>query len=375
MRFVAAVCLLLACLPHNAQAQAFDTLAKEAVLIDVDTRSILYEKNSQEHMPTSSMSKVLTMYVVFDAIKQGRLKMTDTVTISQNAWKMEGSKMFAPLNEQVKVENLVQGVIVQSGNDAAVALAEAVSGSESAFAEQLNKTALQLGMKNSHFMNASGMPDPNHYSTCYDLALMAYRLITDFPEYYHFYSQKEFSYNNIKQGNRNPLLYRNIGADGVKTGHTEIAGYGLIGSAVQNGRRLIMVFNGLNSMQERADEGVKLLDWGFRNFLPVSLYKKGDTVDQAKVWFGQQATVPVVVNENIKGIYKVGEQDKLHVTTVINEPVQAPVKAGQEIGTLNIKMGDFPARSYKLYAGQNIDEMGFFDRMITRSKLLLGGGQ
>ena len=375
MRLLITVCLLCLCVLSNAYAQAFDTLAKQAVLIDVDTRSILFEKNSQEHMPTSSMSKVLTMYVVFDAIKQGRLKMTDTVTVSENAWKMEGSKMFAPLNAQVKVEDLVQGVIVQSGNDAAVALAEAVAGSESAFAEQLNKTAAQLGMKNSHFTNASGMPDPNHYSTCYDLALMAYRLITDFPEYYHFYSQKDFTFNNIKQGNRNPLLYRNIGADGVKTGHTEIAGYGLIGSAVQNGRRLIMVFNGVNSMQERADEGVKLMDWGFRNFSPINLYKKGDVIDQAAVWFGEQPTVPVVVNEQIKGIYKVGEQDKLKITTVINEPVQAPIKAGQEIGVLNVKMGDFPARSYKLYAGTDVGEMGFFERMIARSKLMFGGGQ
>ena len=375
MRLIIAICLMFAALLQTAHAQAFDTLAKQAVLIDVDTRSILFEKNSQERMPTSSMSKVLTMYIVFDTIKQGRLKMTDTVNISQNAWKMEGSKMFAPLNTQVKVEDLVQGVIIQSGNDAAVALAEAVSGSESAFAELMNKKAAELGMKNSHFMDASGMPDPNHYSTCYDLALLSYRLINDFPEYYHYFSQKDFTYNNIKQGNRNPLLYRNIGADGVKTGHTDIAGYGLIGSAIQNGRRLIVVFNGTNSMQERADEGAKLLDWGFRNFTPINLFKKGDTVEQAAVWFGAQPNVPVVVNEPIKGIYKVGEQDKLKVTAVIDEPVQAPVKAGQEIGVLNVKMGDFPARSYKLYAGADVGEMGFFDRMILRSKLLFSGGR
>lgn len=373
MRRLLTLLLCLACSATAAHAQGFDTLAKEAVLIDVDTRSILFEKNSQEQMPTSSMSKVLTAYLVFEALKEGRLKMTDTVTISQNAWKMEGSKMFAPLNSQVTVEDLLQGLIVQSGNDAAVALAEAVSGSESAFAEQMNKKAKELGMKNSHFMNASGMPDPNHYSTCYDLALLSYRLITDFPEYYHYYSQKEFSYNNIKQGNRNPLLYRNIGADGVKTGHTEAAGYGLIGSAIQNGRRLIMVFNGLESMQARADESAKLLDWGFRNFQPIALYKKGDTVETAQTWFGAQPTVPVVVNENIKAIYKVGEQDKLHVSAIINEPIQTPIKAGQEVGVLNVTMGDFPPRAYKLYAGADVAEMGFFDRMIARSKLLLSG--
>lgn len=373
MRRLFATVLLLALMIGSAHAQGFETLAKQAVLIDVDTRSILFEKSSQEQMPTSSMSKVLTAYMVFEALKEGRLKMEDTITISQNAWKMEGSKMFAPLNSQVRVEDLLQGLIIQSGNDAAVALAEGVAGSEGAFADQMNKKAKELGMKNSHFTNASGMPDPNHYSTCYDLALLSYRLITDFPDYYHFYSQKDFTYNNIKQGNRNPLLYRNIGADGVKTGHTEAAGYGLIGSAVQSGRRLIMVFNGLESMQARADESAKLLDWGFRNFQPIAMYKKGDTVETAKVWFGAQPTVPVVVNENIKGIYKVGEQDKLQVSAIINEPVQAPVKAGQEIGVLNVKMGDFPPRAYKLYAGANIDEMGFFDRMVARSKLLLGG--
>ncbi|HEY1095872.1 MAG TPA: D-alanyl-D-alanine carboxypeptidase family protein [Alphaproteobacteria bacterium] len=353
-----------------AMAEGFETPATKAVLIDVDTRSILFDKNSQERMPTSSMSKVMTIYMVFDALKAGRMKMDDLVTISENSWRIQGSKMFVPLGGQVKVEDLIRGVIIQSGNDAAVALAEAIAGSEGAFAEQMNKKALELGMKNSHFMNASGWPDPDHYSTCYDLALLAYHMIKDFPEYYKIYSEKEFTFNNIKQGNRNPLLYRNIGADGVKTGHTEDAGYGLIGTAVQNGRRLIMVFNGLDSMQARADESVKLLEWGFRNFQHVKLYDKGAIIDQAKVWFGQQPTVAVIAQEEIKAMYKVGEQDKLKVSAVINEPIQAPVKAGQEIGVLKVVMGDFPPRQYKLYAGADVAEMGFFDRMIEHAKIM-----
>jgi D-alanyl-D-alanine carboxypeptidase (penicillin-binding protein 5/6) len=357
----------------TTMAQDFQTPATRAVLIDVDTRSILYDKASQERMPTSSMSKVMTIYLVFDALKEGRMKMDDTVTISEKAWRMQGSKMFVPLGGQVAVSDLIRGVIIQSGNDSAIALAEAVAGSEEAFAQMMNKKAKELGMRNSHFMNASGWPDPNHYSTSYDLALLAYHMIQNFPEYYSIYAEKEFSYNNIKQGNRNPLLYRNIGADGVKTGHTEEAGYGLMGTAVQNGRRLIMVFNGLKSMQERADESVKLLEWGFRNFQHVKLYEKGQTVEQATVWFGQNKTVPVIVHDDIKAIYKIGEQDKLNVTAIINEPIQAPVKAGQEIGLLKVTMGDFPARQYTLYAGADVAEMGFFERMIEHAKLIFTG--
>lgn len=355
-------------------AQAIDTAAKEAILIDADTRTVLMEKNSQERMPTSSMSKVLTAYMVFEAVKEGRVKMDQLMTVSERAWRMQGSKMFVPLGTQVKVEDLIQGVIVQSGNDATVVLAEGLAGSEEAFADSMNKKAAQLGMKNSHFMNASGWPDPNHYSTAYDLAIMAYSLIRDFPDQYHFYSQKDYTYNGIKQGNRNPLLYRNIGADGVKTGHTDGAGYGLIGSAVQGGRRLIMVVNGLNSMQERADEAAALLSWGFSNFKHLDLYKAGDVVETAKVWMGVKSTVPVVVKDDVRGIYKIDEKEKLKITAVINEPVQAPVAKGTEVGSLKIKMGDFPERVVPLYAAEDVAQIGWMQRMVEHAKLMVGGG-
>src|SRR5690606_24953816 len=256
--------ILLSVVPLSARA--LETPAREAILIDVDTRTVLFEKNSQARMPTSSMSKVLTAYLVFEAIKDGRIKLDDTLPVSEKAWRMQGSKMFVPIGEQVKVEDLLRGVIVQSGNDATVVLAEGISGTEEAFADLMNITAKKIGMNNSHFMNASGWPDPNHYSTAYDLALLAYHMITEHSDYYHYYSEKEFTFNKIKQGNRNPLLYRNIGADGIKTGHTEEAGYGLMASAVQGGRRLILVVNGLESMQQRADESARLLSWGFQNF-------------------------------------------------------------------------------------------------------------
>lgn len=354
---------------------AMDTIAKQAILIDADTKTVLMEKNSQEQMPTSSMSKVLTAYMVFEGLKEGRITLDSTYTVSEKAWRIQGSKMFVPLNEQVKVGDLLQGVIVQSGNDACIVLAEGLAGSEEAFAENMNKKALSFGMKNSRFMNASGWPDPNHYSTAYDLALLAYHLIHDFPEHFHYYSQKDYTYNGIKQGNRNPLLYRNIGADGLKTGHTEEGGYGLIGTAIQNGRRLILVVNGLASMQERADESARLMSWGFTNFQYLNLYKAGEEVEKAKVWMGVKQSVALVVKDDVKALYNINERDKLQVKAVIKEPVQAPVAKGTQIGVLKIKMGEFPEREVALYAGEDVAKLGLFQRMIERAKIMVGGGE
>ena len=356
-------------------AFAMDTPARQAILIDADTRTVLFEKNSQERMPTSSMSKVLTSYLVFQALKDGNLKLDQTFPVSEKAWKMEGSKMFAPLNSQVKVEDLIRGLTIQSGNDAAVILAEGLAGSEEAFADRMNKKAAELGMKGSHFMNASGWPDPNHYSTAYDLALLAYNLIHNFPEYYHYDSEKEFTYNKIKQGNRNPLLYRNIGADGVKTGHTEEGGYGLIGSAVQDGRRLILVVNGLETMQDRADESARLLSWGFSNFKHLNMFKAGEPVETVKVWMGVKPSVIAVTKEDVKAIYNIAEKEKLQAAAVVNEPLQAPVKKGDFVGELRIRMGDFPERKIPLYAAEDVPQLGLLPRMIERARLMVGGSE
>lgn len=356
-------------------AFAMETKAKQAILIDMDTRTVLFEKNSRERMPTSSMSKVLTAYLVFEALKEKRIGLDSTYTVSEKAWRIQGSKMFVPLGEQIRVDDLLQGVIVQSGNDACIVLAEGLAGSEEAFAANMNKKAIALGMKESNFMNASGWPDPNHYSTAYDLALLAYHLIHDFPEYYHYYGQKEFTYHGIKQGNRNPLLYRNIGSDGLKTGHTDDAGYGLIGTAIQNGRRLVMVVNGLENMQDRADESARLLSWGFTNFQYLNLYKSGETVETAKVWMGVKSTVPLMVQEDVKALYKIDERDKLQISAVVNEPVAAPIAKGTEMGVLKIKMGEFPERTVPLYAAEDVEELGLFPRIIERAKLMLTSGQ
>jgi D-alanyl-D-alanine carboxypeptidase (penicillin-binding protein 5/6) len=382
MRYLIAIMLFLgltaptfaAAPPTPVPAAPSDTIAKQAILIDADTKTVLMEKNSQERMPTSSMSKTATAYMVFQALREKRITLDTEYPVSQKAWSTQGSKMFVPLGQNVKVGDLVQGMIVQSGNDACIVLAEGLNGSEEAFTENMNKKIAEFGMKNSHFMNSNGMPDPNHYSTAYDLAILAYHLISDYPEYYHYYSQKEFTYNGIKQGNRNPLLYRNIGADGLKTGHTEDGGYGLIGTAIQNGRRLIVVLNGLGSMQERADESARLLSWGFTNFQYMNLFKAGEEVEKAKVWMGEKENVPLVVKADVKALYKIDEKDKLQLKAVIKEPLQAPVVKGTEVGVLKIKSGNFPEREVPIFAGEDVAKLGLFQRMIKRAGMMVSSG-
>jgi serine-type D-Ala-D-Ala carboxypeptidase (penicillin-binding protein 5/6) len=359
----------------TAHAATFETPATQAILIDAATRTVLFEKNSQERMPTSSMSKVMTMYMVFDAIKNGRLKLDDQVVISERAWRMQGSKMFVDVGKPVKVEDLVRGVIIQSGNDAAVALAEAVGGSEEQFAVMMNDQAKKLGMTNSHFMNASGWPDPEHYSTAYDLSLLTYRLINDFPEFYKYYSEPSFTYNGITQGNRNPLLYKGIGADGVKTGHTDVAGYGLIGSTNKDGRRLIMVFNGLSSMQARADESTKLMVWGMQTFGLWPLYKVGDKVTEIAVWQGQVNAVPVTVAEPVSALYETADKSALKITLNYNEPLATPIVKGTEVGSMTVAYKAFPVRTYKLIAAGDVPPMGLVGRFWSNVKLRLFGSE
>ena len=294
---LAAIAAMLVAVPA---ARAFETPAKAAIIIDLRTGSVLFEKNADERMPPSSMSKIMTAYVVFQALKKGDLRLDDQLVVSERAWRIQGSKMFVPLGERVKVEDLLRGMIIQSGNDACIVLAEGLAGSEEAFAERMNVVARDLGLTGSNFRNASGWPDPQHYTTARDLMTLARRLILDYPELYKFYAEKDFTYGKdekgvpIKQGNRNPLLYKNTGADGIKTGHTEEAGYGLTASAVREGRRVITVMNGWASMRIRAEESERLMDWAFREFGTYTVFKAGQPVDKAEVWLGQQQTVPLV---------------------------------------------------------------------------------
>ena len=324
-------------LPIAARAQ-LDTPAKQAIVVDADTGAVLYAKNADEHMPTSSMSKTLTMYLVFEALKSGRLKMDSTLPVSDHAWrstyKSGGSLMFLKVADNVKVSDLVRGVVIQSGNDAALVLAEGLAGTEASFADALNAKAKALGMNDSHFVDASGLPDPNHYSTARDLSTLTIHLIHDFPEYYPIFAEKEYTYNNIKQGNRNPLLYRDIGADGVKTGHTEDGGYGMIGSGTRAGRRVVIVITGLANMQARADESATLLDWGLRGFENISIFKAGDTVETVPVIMGMEDKVPLVVDQDIKVTIPASMRNDLKVQAIYTTPLKAPVRKGDTIGKL-----------------------------------------
>lgn len=362
--------LLVTAFPAMAQV---DTLAKQAIIVDAATGTVLLDKASNDKMPTSSMSKVATAYMAFEALKSGHIKLTDEFDISEKAWKMQGSKMFVMVGSKVKAEDLIRGVLIQSGNDATIALAEGVAGSEEAFVDAMNKRAQELGMKDSHFMNASGWPDPDHYSTPRDLALLAYRIITDFPEYYHYFSEKEFTYNKIKQQNRDPLLGRVQGADGLKTGHTDIAGYGLIGSAERQGRRVILVINGLASEKERQEEGVRLIEWAFRNFETKTLVKADQVVDSGRVWLGKEAEVPLIAEKDLQVLLPRAGQGAMKMTARYNSPLKAPIKKGDAVGILQVAIPNQTPLEVKLLAGADVERQGVFGRVKSRLEYLLMG--
>lgn len=358
--------------PFAANATSLNTSAKQAFVVDVETGAVLFEKNADEQMPTSSMSKVITTYLIFDAIKTGTLSLDDTFHVSEKAWKKGGSKMFVEVGNDIKIEDLLRGVIIQSGNDATIVLAEGLSGSEEAFAEALNAKAKQLGMTNSNFKNASGWPDPDHYSSARDLAKLAEALIKNHPEFYSLYSEKEFTYNDIPQQNRNPLLYQNIGADGIKTGHTEVGGYGLMGSGTNDSRRVIFVINGLESSAARAQESKKFLQWALNSFKNETLIPAKSDVAQADVILGKSDTVDLIVKDDVRLTipHNIGKEIKF--TTAYKGPLQAPIKAGQEVGTITISIPNQPDTSHPIYAAADVEAKGFLAKTIFKAKTLAG---
>jgi D-alanyl-D-alanine carboxypeptidase (penicillin-binding protein 5/6) len=353
---------------------AFESRAREALLIDATTGAVLLEKESDRPMPPASMSKIMTIYLVFEALKDGRLSLDGTLPVSEKAWRMGGSKMFVEVGKQVRVEDLLRGVIVQSGNDACIVLAEGLAGSEEAFAELMNRKAGELGMNDSRFANATGWPHPEQRMSARDLAILASRTITDFPDYYPYYAETSFTFTKIKQGNRNPLLYKNLGADGLKTGHTEEAGYGLTGSAVQDGRRLIIVVSGLKSMKERGSESQRLITWGFREFKNYPLFVAGDTVEEAPVWQGQAKTVPLVLAEDLTVTLPRNSRKKMTVTVRHDGPVPAPIEAGQEVATLVIAAPGAETVEVPLRAGASVERLGLLGRFFSNVKHLVFGG-
>jgi serine-type D-Ala-D-Ala carboxypeptidase (penicillin-binding protein 5/6) len=340
-----------------------DVLARQALVVDFETGAALLEKNADERMPPSSMSKLMTMYVVFDRLRQGRLQMDQMLPVSERAWRMGGSKMFVDIGQQVRVEDLIRGVIVQSGNDACIVLAEAISGSEQQFAELLTETGRRIGLTNSNFRNSTGWPDPEHRMTARDLSILARRLITDFPDFYRFYSERSFRFSNISQDNRNPLLSRVPGADGLKTGHTEEAGYGLTGTAIRDGRRVILVVNGLPSMRARAEESERLMEWAFREFESVTFFRAQDTVQDVPVYLGERRTVPMVGGRDITLTLPRRWRDRLEVRVRYQAPLTAPVMRGQTIGELQVAGQGVPTLSVPLVAGADVEKLGLLPRI------------
>jgi D-alanyl-D-alanine carboxypeptidase (penicillin-binding protein 5/6) len=349
--------------PANSPLGPVDTAARQALLIDFDTGAVLLEKSADERMPPSSMSKLMTMYVVFDLLRQGRLRMDQQLPVSERAWRMGGSKMFVQIGAQISVEDLARGVIVQSGNDACVVLAEGISGSEQQFAELMNEVARRIGLRDSVFRNATGWPDPEHRMTARDLATLARRIINDHPEYYRFYNERSFRWNDITQENRNPTLARVPGADGLKTGHTEEAGYGLTASAKRGDRRLILVVNGLPSMRARAEESARLLEWGFREFDNVVMFRAAETVEEVPVYLGERPTVPLVAGRDLVLTMPRAWRRSLQAKVRFDAPVPAPVAKGQEIGRLVVSGQGVPEMTVPLIAGADVDRLGLFPRI------------
>jgi D-alanyl-D-alanine carboxypeptidase (penicillin-binding protein 5/6) len=362
--------LLLLAVP----AGAVETSAKQAIVVDFQTGTVLFEKNADEPVHPASMSKLMTLYVLFDRLKQGNVSLDDEFPVSEKAWALdEGSTMFVGIGEKLRVEDLIRGIIVQSGNDACLVVAEGIAGTEEAFAELMNETAARIGLANSHFVNSHGLENPAHLMTVRDLAVLAEHLIADFPEYYHYFAEREFVHNDIKQGNRNPLLYRDMGVDGLKTGHLTVSGYGLTASAERDGRRVIVVTHGMNSMQERADQGAALIEWAFREFDNYTLAKAGQTLEEAPVWYGAEDTVPLVVEQDLVATLPRAARKSLEVKAVFEGPVPAPIQKGQQIGKLVISAGEITPLEVPVYAGADVERLGMFGRVVAALKHLLLG--
>lgn len=359
--------------PPTPSSIGIDTQAKHALIVEVETGTVLLDKAADERMPPASMSKLMTAYVVFSMLKEGRAKLTDELAVSERAWRTGGSKMFVPLGGRVSIDDLIKGVIIQSGNDACVVLAEGLAGSVDAFVELMNQKAKEIGLKDSHFANVDGLPDPNHWMTARDLTTLALRTIKDFPEYYKIYGQLEFVFNNIKQGNRNPLLYKNMGADGLKTGHTEESGYSLTASVVRGGRRIVMVLNGLPTMRARAQESERLADWAFREFNDYKLVAAGDTVDEAPVWLGAAARVPLTVAKDVVVTLPRKSRKEMKVTADYEAPVPAPVKKGETLGKLVVTAPSTAPIEVPLIAAADVGRMDAIGRVATLAGYLVWG--
>jgi D-alanyl-D-alanine carboxypeptidase (penicillin-binding protein 5/6) len=366
--------LVLLCLPVLANAQQLPTppalAAKSWLLVEAASGQDLAAQAPEQRLEPASLTKLMTAYLSFAAIRQGTIKLDQTVPVSQKAWKTGGSRMFIQVGTQVKIEDLLKGMIVQSGNDACVALAEAIAGDEENFAQMMNREAQRLGMKGSSFRNASGLPDPQHYTTARDLAILAGALIREFPEEYaKYYSMKEFRYNNITQPNRNRLLYIDPTVDGLKTGHTEAAGYCLVSSAKRGSRRLLSVVLGAASDNARAQESLKLLNYGFQFYDAVQLYARNEPLSSLKVWKGKESTVKLGFTNDLVIAVPKGFGPKIRTELVSQQPLIAPVALGQVLATLKVSVDDKPYGDYPVLALEAVPAAGIVGRMVDAVRL------
>ncbi len=355
----------LSCWLSFANAQGIDTPAKFAYLIDLSSDTVLLEKAADTPTAPASMSKMMTVLMVLERLKAGTLSLDDTFPVSKKAWEKGGSKMFVKVDTRVRVEDLLRGIIVQSGNDACIVVAEGLAGSESAFAEQMTAKARELGLTNSHFINATGWPDEGHLMSARDLGKLAKILITRFPKFYPMFSEQSFTYHDITQNNRNPVLSKDIGADGLKTGHTEVSGYGLVASAARGDRRLVLVLNGLESTNQRAREAERLLEWGFRSFEGITLFKAQDKVEEAPVWLGERASVPLVIADRLAVTLPQQARKKLQVSIKYDAPIPAPVHKGDRVGVLRVTAPGFEPVERPLIAGADVSALGPVGRVLS----------
>jgi D-alanyl-D-alanine carboxypeptidase (penicillin-binding protein 5/6) len=337
--------------------------AEGYLLIDAATGASLVEFNAAQRLPPASLTKIMTSYVAAKEIERGTITLDDQVAVSIKAWRMEGSRMFIQEGTKVRLEDLLRGIIVQSGNDASVALAEHVSGSEDAFAELMNQYAQQLGMRDTHFVNVTGLPDENHYTTANDLSRLTVALINEFPGHYKIYSEKNFTYSDIRQPNRNKLLMRDSSVDGVKTGHTDAAGYCLVASAVRGDMRLLSVVMGASSEEGRTAESQKLLTYGFRYFETAHLYRADEALRQVRVWGGQHSTVKLGLTADVVMTIPKGVRDQLQAGIQIKKELHAPIEKGDELGSLTVSVPDKEDISFPLTALNGVQEAGFFARI------------
>ena len=360
-----------------SKAAEIDSSAEFAFVTDFGSGKVLMEKQPDALMKPASMAKIMTVYIAFERIADGSLTLDDTFLISEKAWRKGGSKTFVEVGKEVSVRDLLYGVVVQSGNDAAIAIAEGISGTEEGFAEEMNYVARKLGMENTVFRNSTGWPHLEQHTTARDLNILATALIREFPadkypELYPMFAEKEFTYNGIKQGNRNPLVYGTQGADGLKTGHTAESGYGLVGSAHRDGQRVVMVLNGMKSMKQRSSESRRLIDLMFREFKLYRFYDKGQPVDRANVWLGTKNKIDLVLEEPLHLVMARSDRRKMKVSVNWNDPVPAPITAGQAIGTLVLELPSGKT-TYPLLAAENVDGLGMFDRVGEALKYLIFG--